>query len=74
VVVHGVLRSDMVIRSTRHSGLFEMIDTVESAFTVVLADTPTWRIIGGNDMISCGSAVIVKSCHMVVSVIAQLPK
>jgi hypothetical protein len=37
-----VLRGDLVvIRSTRRGGLYEMIDTVESASTVISGDTPT---------------------------------
>jgi hypothetical protein len=43
-----VLRGDMVvIRGTRRGGLYEMIDTVESASTIISADTPTWRVVGG---------------------------
>jgi hypothetical protein len=27
-----------------------MVDTVESTSTVVSAGTPTWRVVGGDDM------------------------
>jgi hypothetical protein len=41
-----VLRGDLVvIRGTRRGGLYEMVDIVESASTVVSADTPTWRVV-----------------------------
>jgi hypothetical protein len=50
-----------------------MVDMVESVSTVVPTDTPTWRVIGGDDMTGCGGAATVETCHMTVSVIAQLP-
>jgi hypothetical protein len=42
--------------------------------TIVPAGTPTWSVVGGDDMTGCGGAVTVETCHMVVSVIAQLPR
>jgi hypothetical protein len=59
--------------STRRSGLYEMVGTVESASTVVPAGTHTWRVIRGDDMTGCGGAATIEICHMTVSVIAQLP-
>jgi hypothetical protein len=38
-----------VIRGTRCDGLFKMIGTVESVSTVVSADAPTCRVVGGDD-------------------------
>jgi hypothetical protein len=68
-----VLRCDIiVIRSTRRGGLFEMVNTVESTSTVVPADTPTCRVVGGDDMIGCSGATTIETCHMAVSIIAQL--
>jgi acyl CoA:acetate/3-ketoacid CoA transferase beta subunit len=49
-----------------------MVGTVESASTVVSAGTHTWRVVGGDDMTGCGGAATVETCHMAVSVIAQL--
>jgi hypothetical protein len=63
-----VLRGDMtIIRGIRRGGLFEMIDMMESASTVVLADTPTYRVIGGDNMIDYGETTTVETCHMVMS-------
>jgi hypothetical protein len=50
--IHGgsmeVLRGDLVIiQGTRCGGLYEMVDTIKSASTVVSASTPTWRVVGG---------------------------
>jgi hypothetical protein len=75
--IHGesmeVLRGDIaIIQGTRYDGLFEMIGTVESASIVILAKTPTWGVIRGDDMTGCSSIVTVETCHMTVSVIAQL--
>jgi hypothetical protein len=75
--IHGgsmeVLRGDMtIIRGTRRGGLYEMVDMVESASTIISPDTPTWRVTEDDDMTGCGGAVIFKTCHMTVSVIAQL--
>jgi hypothetical protein len=50
-----------------------MVDTVESASIVVSTDTPTWRVVGGDDMTGCSGAATVEICHMAVSVITQLP-
>jgi hypothetical protein len=58
---------------TRRGGLFEMIGMVEFASTIVPDDTPTWRIVGGDDMTDCSETTTVETCHMAVSVIAQLP-
>jgi hypothetical protein len=66
-----VLRGDLVvIRDTRRGGLYKMVGTVESAFTVVFAGTPTWRVVGDDDMTSCSGAASVEICHMEVSFIA----
>jgi hypothetical protein len=75
--IHGgsmeVLRGDMVvILDTRRGGLYEMVSTMESASTIISADTPIWRVIGGNDMTGCSGVVMVETCHMAVSDIAQL--
>jgi hypothetical protein len=51
-----------------------MVDTVESTSTVVSAGTPTWRVVGGDDMTGYNGATTVETCHMEVSVIAQLPR
>jgi hypothetical protein len=70
-----VFRGDMVvIQDTKRSSLFETVDTVEFVSTVVQADTPTWRIIEGDDMIGCCSVATVETCHIVVSAIAQLSR
>jgi hypothetical protein len=50
-----------------------MVGTVESASTVVPADTPTWRVVGGDNMTGYGGAAMVETCYMAMSVIAQLP-
>jgi hypothetical protein len=76
--IHGgsmeVLRGDIVvIRDTRRGGLYEMVGTVESAFTIVSADTPTWRVVGGDDMIGYNGAATVETYHVGVGVIAKLP-
>jgi hypothetical protein len=63
----------VVIRGTRHGSLYEMVGTIESALTVVSAGTPTWRVVGGDGMTGCSGAATVETCHMTVSVIAQLP-
>jgi hypothetical protein len=42
--------------------------------TVIPADTSTWIVVGGDDMTDCGGVTTVETCHMTVSVIAQLPK
>jgi hypothetical protein len=69
-----VLSGDLVvIRGIRRGDLYEMVDTVESASTVVSADTPTWRVIGCDDITGYSGAAMVETCHMAVSVIAQLP-
>jgi hypothetical protein len=69
-----VLRGDLVvIRGTRRDDLYEMVDTVESASTVVSTGTPTWRVIGCYDITGCSGAATIETCHMAVSVIAQLP-
>jgi hypothetical protein len=69
-----VLHGDMiVIRGTRRNCLYEMVDAVESASTFASAGTPTWRVVGGDDMTGCSGAATVETCHMAVSVIAQLP-
>jgi hypothetical protein len=69
-----VLRGDLVvIQGTRRSGFYEMVGTVKYTFTIVSADTPTWRVVGGDDMTGCSGVVTVETCHMAVSVIAQLP-
>jgi hypothetical protein len=69
-----VLCGDMVIiRSTRRDGLYEMVGTVKSASTIVSVGTPTWRVVGGDDMIGCNGAATVETCHMMVGIIAQLP-
>jgi hypothetical protein len=73
--IHGgsmeVLRGDMiVIRGTRRGGLYEMVGTVEFASTVVSAGTPTWRVVGGDDITSCSGATTVETYHMTVSDIA----
>jgi hypothetical protein len=66
-----VLCGDMVvIRGTRHGGLYEIVDTMESASTIVSASTPTWRVVEGDDMTDYGGAATVETCHMVVNVIA----
>jgi hypothetical protein len=62
----------VVIRGTRRGGLYEMISTVKSASTVISTNTLTWRVVGGDDMTGCNGAVTVETCHMAVSVIAQL--
>jgi hypothetical protein len=74
--IHGgsMDRGDMVvIQGTRHGGLYEMVGTMESASTIISASTPTRRVVGGDDMIGCGGAARVETCHMAVSAIAQLP-
>jgi hypothetical protein len=63
----------VVIRGTRRGGLYEMVGTVESASTVVSAGTPTWRVVGDDGMTGCSGAATVETCHMTMSVIAQLP-
>jgi gag-polypeptide of LTR copia-type/Zinc knuckle len=69
-----VLRGDLVvIQGTRRSGFYEMIGMVKYTFTIVSADTPTWRVVGGDDMTGCSGVVTVETCHMAVSAIAQLP-
>jgi Zinc knuckle len=65
-----VLRGDLVvIRGTRRDGLYEMVGMVESTSTVV---SPTWRVIGDDDMTGCSGAATVETCHMAASAIAQL--
>jgi hypothetical protein len=64
----------VVIRGTRRGGLFEIVGMVEFASTIVPAGTPTWRVVGGDDMTDCGETTTIKTCHMIVSVIAQLPE
>jgi hypothetical protein len=46
---------------------------VDSASTIVSADTPTWRVVEGDDMTGCNDAETVETCHMVMSAITQLP-
>jgi hypothetical protein len=53
-------------------GLFDMVDMVESTSIVVLADTPTCRVISRDDIFFYGGAVTVETCHMTVNVITQL--
>jgi hypothetical protein len=68
-----VLRGDMIIiRGTRHGDLYEIIGTVNFASIVVSAGTPTWRVVGGDDMTGCSGVATIETCHMAVSVIAQL--
>jgi hypothetical protein len=70
-----ILRGDMtVIRGTRRGNCFEMVGTMESTFTIVPADAPTWRVVGVDIMTGCDSVATVEICHMVVSVITQLPE
>jgi hypothetical protein len=70
-----VLRGDLVvIQGTRRDDLYEMVGTVESASTIVSASTPTWRVVGDDDMTGYGGAATVKTCHMTVSDIVQLPE
>jgi hypothetical protein len=67
-----VLHCDMiVIRSTRRGGLFEIVNMVESTSTIEPADTPTCRVIGGDNMIDCSGATTVETYHMAVSIITQ---
>jgi hypothetical protein len=69
-----ILHGDMVvIWGTRRGGLFEIVSMVEFASTIVPADTHTWRVVEGDDMTGCGETTTVETCHMAVSVIAQLP-
>jgi hypothetical protein len=66
-----VLRGDLVvIQDTRRDSLYEMVGTVESASTVISADTPIWRVIGGDDMTGYSGVATVGTCHMAVSAIA----
>jgi hypothetical protein len=68
-----VLRGDLVvIRGNTRSGLYEMVGTVESASTVVSVGTPTWRVVGSDDMTDCSGVATVETCHMTVSATAQL--
>jgi hypothetical protein len=53
---------------------FGVLDTVvESASTTVLTVTPICRVVGGDDMTGCGRDATVKTYHIAVSIIAQLP-
>jgi hypothetical protein len=51
----------IIIQGTRRGGLYEIVGTVESTSTVVSADTPTWRVVGGDDMIGCSGAATVET-------------
>jgi hypothetical protein len=62
----------IIIQGTRRGGLYEIVGTVESTSTVVSADTPTWRVVGGDDMIGCSGAATVETRQMTMSVIVQL--
>jgi hypothetical protein len=55
-----------ILQNTRRDGLYEIVGTVESASTIVPADTLTWRVVGGDDMIGYGEAATVETCHMLV--------
>jgi hypothetical protein len=60
----------VVLRGTKHSGLYEMVGMVESASTIISAVTPTCSIIKDDDMTGCSGAATVETCQMTVSVIA----
>jgi hypothetical protein len=61
----NVLHDDMtIIRGTTRRGLYKIVDKVEFAFSGIPAGTPIWRVVRGDDMIGCGGAVTVETCHM----------